>query len=81
MFIAVSNGYDGELKRDKFGKLLSTKSTRRGLGLESVEQLVQSNGGMMEVEAEDGVFRVFVLLPEQTSLEGAGNLQTMRSSL
>ena len=81
VFIAVSNGYDGELKRDKFGKLLSTKSTRRGLGLESVEQLVQSNGGMMEVEAEDGVFRVFVLLPEQTSLEGAGNLQTMRSSL
>lgn len=67
VFFSISNTFEGELHRSKSGKILSTKSANRGLGLESVAQLVQSNGGMMEVEAENGTFRVCVLLPEQTA--------------
>ena len=80
IFFAVSNGYEGKLRRDRSGKFLSTKSSKRGMGLESVAQLVQSNGGVMEVEAENGIFRVFVLLPEQSSaVESADTLQAMHS--
>ena len=80
IFFAVSNGYEGKLRRDRSGKFLSTKSSKRGMGLESVAQLVQSIGGVMEVEAENGIFRVFVLLPEQSSgVEGTETLQAMHS--
>ena len=35
---------------------------------------------MMEVEAEDGIFRVFVLLPEQvSSTENHGDLRSMHT--
>ena len=80
VFFAVSNGYEGKLRRDSSGRFLSTKSNKRGMGLESVVQLVQSNGGVIEVEAEDGIFRVFVLLPEQSSApESIEHLQEKHS--
>ena len=71
VFFTITNTFTGELHRNKSGKILSTKSADRGMGLESVIQLVQSKGGIIEIEAENEVFRVSLLLPEQFS-SGAG---------
>lgn len=65
VFFDISNTYQGKISRNKSGKMLSTKAEDRGLGLESVSHLAQSLGGVMETNAEDGNFRVSVLLPEQ----------------
>lgn len=69
VFFDISNTFNGKLYRGKSGKILSTKAEDRGIGMESVSSLVQSKGGIIEVCAEDGIFRVSVLLPEQPSAE------------
>ena len=60
----VTNTFCGDLRRSKAGKILSTKATGRGVGLESVAELASANGGLLEVEAKNGVFRASVLLME-----------------
>ena len=64
VFFEITNTYSGILQKDKSGDFQSTKSTNRGLGLHSVSQIAQSQGGMLELEAKDGIFRASVLLPE-----------------
>lgn len=65
VFFAITNPFDGELRKNKSGKILSTKSVTRGLGLDSVRQLVEANGGVLELSAEDNLFRASILLTEQ----------------
>lgn len=67
VFFVISNTFDGNLHKSKDGKYLSTKSGSRGFGLDSVAQLVNTNGGILQVETEPGIFRVSVLLTEQFS--------------
>ena len=69
VFFDISNTFDGKLYRNKIGKILSTKAATRGLGMESVSSLVQSKDGIMEVDANDGIFHVSVLIPERASAE------------
>ncbi len=64
IFFDITNTYSGTLQQNKSGDFQSTKSTHRGLGLHSVSQIAQSQGGMLELEAKDGIFRASVLLPE-----------------
>lgn len=66
VFFEITNPYQGTLRKNKAGKLLSGKSNNRGLGLDSVSHLVQLHGGMLELDTQNGIFRVSVLLPEQT---------------
>ena len=66
VFFEVANTFNGNLRRSESGKILSTKSADRGLGLESADRLAQLHGGMLEVDAQNGIFRVSVLLPEQS---------------
>lgn len=68
VFFDITNTFEGNLRRNKDGKILSTKSGNHGLGLDSVRHLVEANGGVIEVEANQGIFRVSVLLTEQTTL-------------
>ena len=67
VFFMITNTFDGDVRKSKSGKLLSTKSRSRGLGLDSVNQLVEANGGIWEVEVEPKTFRVSVMLTEQIS--------------
>ena len=65
VFFDITNTFEGNLRRNKEGKILSTKANNRGLGLDSVRHLVEANGGVLGVEANQGIFRVSVLLTEQ----------------
>ena len=64
VFFSITNNFDGNLQKTRSGKFLSTKSGARGFGLDSVGQLVESNGGILEIETKDGLFRASVLLSE-----------------
>lgn len=64
VFFEITNTFNGELRRDKTGKILSTKATSRGLGLESVAHLALTHNGMLETDAKDGIFRASILLSE-----------------
>ena len=64
VFFDISNTYSGQLRKNKAGKILSSKGPNRGLGLESVSQLASTHNGMLEVDATDGIFKASVLLME-----------------
>lgn len=66
VFFEITNTYAGTLRKNKAGKLLSGKASGRGLGLDSVAHLAQVHGGMLELDAQNGIFRASILLPEQT---------------
>ena len=64
VYFEVSNTYSGALRKSKTGEYLTTKAHGQGLGLRSVSHIVQSHGGMIELEADGGIFKASVLLPE-----------------
>jgi hypothetical protein len=65
VYFEVSNRYTGTLKKSKSGEFQTTKTHGHGLGLRSVSHLVQTHGGILELDADNGIFRASVLLPEQ----------------
>ena len=68
VFLEISNRYGGKLKKNGTGGFLSTKANGHGLGLHSVEHLVERYQGVFEVDAKSDTFRVTVMLQEQTGL-------------
>ena len=66
VFFEVSNNYAGTLKRTLNGDYLSTKEKGHGLGLDSVAYLAKEFNGMFEADSKDNVFRVSVMLQEQS---------------
>ena len=64
VYFEVSNPFSGALRKDNAGEYLSTKVHGQGLGLQSVSHIVQIQGGTMELNTDDGIFRVSLLLPE-----------------
>ena len=66
VFFEITNTYEGNLRKTKNGSFLSSKKgSGHGLGLKSVAQLVSSLGGILELDAKDGIFRASILLVEQ----------------
>lgn len=65
VFLEISNRYGGKLKKNGTGGFLSTKANGHGLGLHSVEHLVERYQGVFEVDAKSDTFRVTVMLQEQ----------------
>ena len=66
VFFEITNTYEGNLRKTKNGSFLSSKKgSGHGLGLKSVAQLVNSLGGILELDATDGIFRASILLVEQ----------------
>jgi len=61
MGLLVENRYDGVLKRQK-GTLHSTKHDGMGIGLVSIQTTVSKYSGSLNVETENGSFRVNILL-------------------
>lgn len=62
LFIQVENTYGKEPVKGKEGRYLSSKHKGYGVGLESVKNITEQYGGLLEIEAKNGWFRVSVLL-------------------
>lgn len=62
LFIQVENTYGKEPVKDREGRYLSSKHKGYGIGLESVKNIAEQYGGLLEIEPKDGCFRVSVLL-------------------
>ena len=62
--ILVENHFEGQLNM-KNGLPASTKkdTEKHGYGLKSIRYAVEKYGGVMNVQAEDGVFRLKILMP------------------
>ena len=62
----ITNTFKGELKRDKYGNLLSSKRSpgKHGIGLKNVKNAVEKNGGTIDFieDIEKKVFTVAVIL-------------------
>lgn len=62
LLVTVDNTFEGELRQEPNGALLSTKRGGSGLGLESVRHIAARYGGMLRTECRDGMFCASVLL-------------------
>lgn len=68
LYFTIDNTMEGELRRDKEGRLLSVKHEGTGLGLESVRDIVLRYDGVLQTEQKDGVFCASVLLKNSIKL-------------
>lgn len=62
--IKVENPYAGTVKKNKNGDYLSKKTDKRnhGIGLKSVGKIVESYGGIMEIETINSMFKVTIIM-------------------
>lgn len=68
LMIRIINSYDGKLKKDKNGRLISSKTDNgnHGIGLYSVSKIVEKYDGIINYELKDKEFIVDVLLYEKS---------------
>ena len=66
--IIVENGYDGQMRRKNDG-FASTKHAGESYGLESVKATVDRYHGSLTVDAEEGIFRVNLLMNLSCDME------------
>lgn len=64
MLFSISNPYNGTVKRDKTGKILTAKKDagNHGIGLENVKEIVDRHHGNMEIVVKEDRFEASVLL-------------------
>ena len=64
IFIKISNSFDGKVKKDRHGHLISMKSdlTRYGLGLALIEKSVNKYNGLLNFDIDEENFTLTVLL-------------------
>lgn len=64
LYINLINPFDGDLLKDKKGKLLTTKKDKEnhGLGLESIYSVVRKYHGVVETEESKNQFELKILL-------------------
>lgn len=62
--IVIKNPYEKEIKRDRNGRILSTKTKeyRRGYGLKSIERIVEKYQGEVLIDTENGKFSLTMVL-------------------
>lgn len=63
LWVEIANSYSGKLKCTS-SKLLTTKedAERHGIGLQSVQKIVEKYNGVMDVSSEDHIFKVSLIL-------------------
>lgn len=61
-FLTIDNSYSGQVRRDKYGRYLTTKEKGSGLGLSSVQNIVKQYGGRMTIQEKENMFCVSVML-------------------
>lgn len=64
LFIKIENSFDGNIKRNRHGHLISMKSdlTRHGLGLALIEKSVEKYNGLVNCDIDGHKFTLTVLL-------------------
>ncbi|WP_264475648.1 GHKL domain-containing protein [Blautia producta] len=60
--LVADNSFDGVI-RQKDGHYYSSKRKGMGLGIQSVQAVVERHGGLVSFEAKDNIFQVSVLIP------------------
>lgn len=60
--IVADNTFSGQIKQNN-GMFLSTKRAGYGLGLQSVQTIVEKHNGIADFSAEDGRFKTSVFIP------------------
>ena len=66
VYFDIANNYTSVLRQTRKGDFLTTKEDGTGLGLRSVSHLVKLHQGILEVDTKDNIFRVSVMLRENT---------------
>lgn len=64
ILFSVENPFDGRVKRNEKGEIVTTKPDRKnhGIGLKAVEEIVNRHKGIMKVNCENNRFQVTVFL-------------------
>lgn len=64
LVIVVKNSYEHNLKKDKFGNLLSTKEefTRHGYGVNSIKKVAEKYNGEVVVDVQDNIFSIMAIM-------------------
>ena len=64
LVLVIKNPYEGYLKQDKSGKLISTKNDfrRHGYGISSIQKVADKYGGDVIIETQDGKFVLTVMM-------------------
>ena len=64
LVLVIKNPYEGSLKQDKSGKLISTKNDfrRHGYGISSIQKVADKYGGDVIIETQDGKFVLTVMM-------------------
>ena len=63
LYIKISNPYKGELVFDKkFPRTSKTNRKYHGIGLKSIENLVENNHGFMRIGSQNNIFTIEVML-------------------
>lgn len=64
LVFVIKNPYEGSLKQDKTGKLISTKNDfrRHGYGISSIQKVADKYGGDVIIETQDGKFILTVMM-------------------
>ncbi len=67
LIICVENPYNGELRKDRKGKLLTTKtnSKNHGIGMDSIKNTIKKYNGFLDVNHTENMFTIKVLLYEK----------------
>lgn len=60
--VVIENPFEGKIKTDKKGNILSARHKGSGIGLRSVQIVVEKYHGQMQMEHDEKNFRVSVLL-------------------
>ena len=80
LFLTMDNSFDGTLRYDADGNLLSSKRgcIEHGIGMESIRASLARYDGAMEVAVEDGLFSVDMTLT--TSVDSYGDVPSVERS-
>ena len=64
LVLVIKNPYEGSLKQDKSGKLISTKNDfrRHGYGISSIQKVADKYGGDVIIGTQDGKFVLTVMM-------------------
>lgn len=64
LLITIKNPYDGMAKKNNYGDYITRKKDRyvHGIGLRSVEQIVNKHNGQIKIEDKDNLFCVRIII-------------------
>ena len=62
--IVVINSFNGSLKRERGGRLITTKpdASNHGIGLKSIQKAVEMYNGIMHIDSNENIFTLKILL-------------------